>query len=564
MRWWLALAFAAIAAVTAVVVAQLVSTRSESAFRDRGAELAAGRALQAAVALGNADAAADLDRLVLRAAGDYRIALFVFDRNGDPITPRRSRNVALETIARQEEAVGSALDGERFISTNQALRGTVVALPLFRPPEAGALLAYAPHPELAQGLGIVHREAVTNAVVAFLVAGTIGLLVAALIGGRLRRIAQAAAAIERGEFERELRPRFRDEVGELAETLDRMRERLRDSFEALRSERDRLASLFERLHDGVVAIDDSLVVQVANGRARALLGESLREGDPLPDPWPSFPLRATAGDLFEPRARPVEATVEPAEGRTYALVGLPPHRGSATALLVLTDISERERRERAERDFIANASHELRTPLTTIRGAVELLQSGAKESPADRDRFLEHIDRETARLGRLTRALLLLARAEADADRPPLVPVSVGPLLAEVAGGLRLRPGVSVTVDCPAGLDVLGDPDLAEQILVNLADNAARETERGSIVLTARSRNGEVAIEVRDTGRGIPPDELERVFERFYRTNGRERDRTGLGLAIARHSATMLGGRLSLDSTPGRGTVARVFLREAA
>ena len=130
-----------------------------------------------------------------------------------------------------------------------------------------------------------------------------------------------------------------------------------------------------------------------------------------------------------------------------------------------------------------------------------------------------------------------------------------------MAARAETQPSVEVRVDCPPDLEALADPDLAEHIFANLVENAARATEHGTILLNARGQNGDVAIEVRDTGGGIPANELDRVFERFYRPKGRSRDGFGLGLAIVRQATEVLGGRVSIESEPGRGTVARVFLR---
>jgi two-component system sensor histidine kinase VicK len=562
MRWWLALAFAAIAAITAVATASLADRRSRHGFRERAAEIAAGRAFQAAVDLTSARESGAVDETVARLAERHDLALFVFDSNGDLRTSSRSHNVSLRSIAERREAVATALRGRRFIATNPTVRATVVGLPV-AVSDGAVLMAYASHPQLAEGLGIVRTELVRTAVFAFLLAGTVGLIVATLIAERLRRIGAAAAAIEAGDFERELRPRFNDEVGRLAATIDRMRVRLRDSFTALRADRDRLSSLVDRLQDGVAAVDERLVVQISNHRAGELLGAALHPGVPLPDPWPGFPLRARVSDLFAPDAGVMEATVRAGDDDVYALVGLPPHDGTGNAILVVTDLSEGERRERVEREFIANAAHELRTPLTTIQGAVELLRDGAADDARERDRFLAHIERETARLGRLARGLLLLARAEAGVEAPRLAPVPVRELLDEAAARVETKPSVEVRVDCPPGLEAVAEPDLAEHIVLNLVENAARATEKGTILLNARAQDGEVAIEVRDTGAGIPPSELDRVFERFYRPKGRGRDGFGLGLAIVRQATEVLGGRVTVESAPGRGTVARVVLKRA-
>src|SRR5205814_9507853 len=127
-----------------------------------------------------------------------------------------------------------------------------------------------------------------------------GLLVASLISVRLRRIANAAASIERGDFSTTLQPKFRDEVGSLALTIDRMSERLQESFSTLQAERDRLDQLLDRLHEGVLTVDANLDVQFTNGEAERVLGVPLVEGAALPEPWPSFSLREFAAGLFKP------------------------------------------------------------------------------------------------------------------------------------------------------------------------------------------------------------------------------------------------------------------------
>jgi signal transduction histidine kinase len=228
-------------------------------------------------------------------------------------------------------------------------------------------------------------------------------------------------------------------------------------------------------------------------------------------------------------------------------------------------VSERERRERAQREFVANAAHELRTPLSVIGGAVEMLQAGAKEEPRQRDRFLDHIANESARLGRLARALLLLARAETRAESLLVEPLPVLPLLEQAAAGAGARPGVAVEVDCPPELAVQAQAELAEQIVSSLVDNASKLTEQGRILLRARpALGGRVAIEVCDTGPGIDPADQEAVFERFSRgSDRRDGEGFGLGLAIVRQAVRALGGRVELESEPGAGTTVRVVLPAA-
>jgi signal transduction histidine kinase len=304
-------------------------------------------------------------------------------------------------------------------------------------------------------------------------------------------------------------------------------------------------------------------VQFANGVAARLMGKKLEPGEELPEPWPDLSLRELIAGLLVPGSQVAEARTSFDDARSVSIVALPPAPGTATVILVLSDVTARERQERAEREFVTNAAHELRTPLAAIASAVEALNDGAKEDPAERDRFLDVVDRQTARLGRLARALLVLARAQTREEPVTLQPIELRPLLQEVAAGVRTRDGVALEVDCPDGLTALAQRDLIEQVMANLAANAAKHTDRGLIRLGA-SRRGEraVTVEVSDTGTGIDPAVQGRVYDRFFVAGGDSRDGFGLGLAIVRESVRALGGLIEIDSRPGAGTTARVTLGE--
>jgi two-component system, OmpR family, phosphate regulon sensor histidine kinase PhoR len=564
MRWWLSFAFALIAAVTAAVVAQIFSQRSEAAFRERAQALAVGNSVAAAEAVSRSVREGRLRRSLADIAERRRLSLYVLDEDGQLLTPEESRGFSFASVPDGREAVERVFDGERHVATHDDGRTIVVGLRL-RAGDAGALVAYAVRPELTAEVSIVRTKIIEAALLAVLFGAAVGLLIAVLIAARLRRIAAAAAAIEGGSFDRPLHAGFRDELGSLAASIDRMRVRLRESFRALRSDRDRLHRLLARLREGVVTVDPELRVDFANPSAARMLGVGrLREGDPLPDPWPGFPLRDIAAGLFRSAAAVAEARAASGDERTFALVGIPAGPGTQTAILVLADVTERERRERAEREFVTNAAHELRTPLAAITSAVEVLQAGAKELPEDRDRFLESIERQSARLGRLTHTLLTLARAQTQDGAPRLEPLELRPVLDEIAATLEPKPGVEVAVECPPGLLVLAERALVEQALLNLAVNAAKHTEQGRIELAAeRLANGSAAVEVRDSGPGIAPADQERVWERFYRGRGRDADGFGLGLAIVRQAIRVVGGNVELESAPGKGTVVRVTLRLA-
>ena len=336
----------------------------------------------------------------------------------------------------------------------------------------------------------------------------------------------------------------------------------RDSESALPFQRSRLSALLDRLHDGVVAVDQTLRVTYANSAAELLLAKGgALTGETLVDPWPEPSLRTLAAGMFEYRAEPAEARVTLEDARsTYALLALPPDL-SGEALLVIADVTADERRQRAEREFVANAAHQLRTPVSAIASSIEVLQGGAKEDPAARDRFLAHLDHQCSRLVRLTRALLLLARAQALSEPPAVEVVHLRPLLAALAGGLRPGTGVRVEVDCPFDVAALTNRDLFEQAISNLAENAAKYTVEGEIVLSAEPADGHVCVVVSDTGPGadLPADGS---FQRFYRDPTAQGEGFGLGLAIASEAVRALQGDLRITSDKD-GTRAAVTLPSA-
>jgi two-component system phosphate regulon sensor histidine kinase PhoR len=543
VRWWLGVAFAVVAATSTAIVVSQFSDNSENAFRRNAERVALADAHKAAA---KGVTPATISKVAKRLNGSVRLQLVGAAGAGSAAT----------TLER--EAVQRALTGDEFVRGTPD-GGTFVAAIPYR---GGALVAISRTPATAEAIDTVNGEALRAGVIAGVIGVVVGLLLAQLIALRLRRLSVAAEAIAHGDFEKPLNFRFRDEFGVLAQTIDRMRRQLRRSFRRLEAERDRLQLLLERLHEGVLTIDQDLVVHFANAEARRILGGRLREGDELPDPWQGFALREFAQRLFDGRATVTQVHVTPDETHAYSVTGIPSQPETDWALLVVDDLTEQERRELAEREFVSNAAHELRTPLTTIIGAIEVLQAGAKEDAVARDRFLAHIEREAGRLARLARAMLTLARAHSGQEQPRMEVVELAPLLREVGAGLQLHVGVTLDVEAPDGLAVDANRDLLEQALRNLGENAAKYTARGSVVLRAYGDAGTVTVEVEDSGPGISPEVQRHVFDRFYRGE-RDAQGFGLGLAIVRESVRTLGGRIELDSSPGAGTVFRILLTPA-
>ena len=380
------------------------------------------------------------------------------------------------------------------------------------------------------------------------------------------------------------RPKSDSELLELTRELERrIGERtaeLERSHELLEARHALLETIVDRMPAGVV------VAEAPSGRITRFNDYAQRVLGPLPmaqaeGNYSIYTASAPDGAVLEPEVWPLARAVRGetvdhelidfvrADGtHTVLEVSAAPVRDrrgrSVAAVCLFRDVTRRELREQSAREFTTNAAHELRTPLAAIVSAVEVLQAGAKEFPDDRDRFLAHIEREADRLSRLTRSLLVLARAQGQTEAARVEVVDLEPLLAAAAADIRPAAGVRVEVDVEPGTAALANRDLTEQVVWNLTANATRYTQHGVISLAARLEGDEALITISDTGRGMTKDEIARAAERFYRGSARDRDGFGLGLSIAREAAETMGGRLTLESHHGGGTTATVRLPGAA
>jgi signal transduction histidine kinase len=405
-------------------------------------------------------------------------------------------------------------------------------------------------------VGAVQRAVAVAGLAAVAAAAVLAWLVSRQIARPLVALGGAARAIAAGG-----EPAFpASRIPEVAQhilALRAMHAQLGERFAELRAEREEMAALIETMADGVLAADARGAIVTANGAARRLLGYG--PADPLPG-LPELFHEKAARELVtaalagcDPRPQELER-----DGRALLVAARALPRGGA--LLVIRDVSELRRLEAVRRDFVANVSHELKTPLTSIAGYAETLAAeAAAGTPAER--FARTILENAHRMQRLVDDLLDLARIEsggwvprpAQADVAALAREAWAPLAPRAAAG-----GVELGVDTGRAPAVRADPDALRQIFTNLFDNALRHTPRGGRVTVAAEPVPEgVRIAVSDTGAGIAPEHLPRIFERFYRADpGRSRAEggTGLGLAIVKHLVDAHGGRVEARSALGRGT----------
>jgi two-component system phosphate regulon sensor histidine kinase PhoR len=234
-------------------------------------------------------------------------------------------------------------------------------------------------------------------------------------------------------------------------------------------------------------------------------------------------------------------------------------------LLIIEDITQLKKLETMRSDFVSNVTHELKTPLTSIRGFIDTLKNGAIKDETVANKFLDIIDIESERLHNLIQDILLLSEIESKRDYE-IIPYDINQCAREVIELLEPKLPQKVKLlfnQEPYVKQFNCNPDRMKQLFINLLDNAIKYTEEGSITLTCKEENNQLVIRVKDTGIGMEKENLNRIFERFYRVDkGRSRKQggTGLGLSIVKHIVELYNGTIRVESEPDVGTEFEVRL----
>ena len=356
-----------------------------------------------------------------------------------------------------------------------------------------------------------------------------------------------------------------DELGSLARSLGRMTPRIAELVSRLSVELTRREAVLASMTEAVLAVDAQLNVTFCNHSFQQAVGDHhTAEGVPLirivRDPGLFRVLKRVvdSGETLRQRLQ-----LSTTEARTFEVRAAPlSNSTSRGAIAILYDVTPQERLERVKRDFIANVSHEFRTPLATIRGYAETLLDGGLEDHQNRRKFVEIIQANGVRLNNIAADLLTLSELEAGRPEPEPGPIPVSDAvhaaLHAVEPAARLR-GLALSAGPIPDVYILGYGIRFEQALLNLLDNAVKfNRENGEVRVEVRPvAESRIEISVSDTGVGIPPEDLSRVFERFYRVDkarSRQVGGTGLGLSIVKHAIEQMNGAIAVESRLGSGT----------
>ena len=325
------------------------------------------------------------------------------------------------------------------------------------------------------------------------------------------------------------------------------------------AERARLSTVLERMTDGVLISDPQGYVTYLNSAAEQLFNAPEALGKTVTEIVRHHQL-VEAWHLSLKTGQQQEESVEVPGSRQFLQLVILPDKETGGSLLLVQNLTRVRRLEKVRRDFISNVSHELRTPLASLKALTETLRDGALNDPLAAPRFLERIEIEVDALTQMAQELLDLARIESGQVSLELTKVDPIRLLTSVADRMITqveRAGLTLTVENPADLPLIrANASRLEQVLVNLIHNSIKFTAPGGgVILSARVETDLVRFAVKDSGVGIPQDELERVFERFYKADrARSSGGTGLGLSIARHIVEAHRGSIWVESLEGQGS----------
>ena len=471
--------------------------------------------------------------------------------DGAPLRALDDHETRPEVVAARDSGAGTAVRVSRSAGDREMYAAVRHPLGIVR-----VSIGTARVEEIVDG---AERDVLVAALLAFAGAVVLAWLFARSVSRPIVELRDIASSIARGDLTRRPALAAPGEIGDLAAAVHEMAEQLARRVAAIAEEDARLTAVVESLNEGVLALSPRGVVVRVNDRARHFL----RLDERLPLESDRLPRNATLREAIDTAMS--GAATEPTElqlfGQTLAVTARPLAAGGA--VVALFDLTPIRRLELVRRDFVANVSHELKTPLTVVRGFAEtLLEPGIP--PDDHRRFAASIAANATRMQRIVDDLLDLSRIESGRWVPVPERIDLAPVVREVFATVQ-RPAADHGVRLEAALDAphaTADATALRQVLSNLVENAVRHTAGGCVTVSSRTTPAGTEILVADTGVGIGPEHLSRIFERFYRVDparARADGGTGLGLAVVKHLVEAHGGHVAAQSAPGRGTTIAVL-----
>jgi Signal transduction histidine kinase len=380
----------------------------------------------------------------------------------------------------------------------------------------------------------------------------------------IHTISKAALEIADGNYSKKVDIKREDEIGSLASSFNYLTERLNETIGDLNNEKTKLSDILHSMEEGLVAVDNNLDVIHINPAAMSMLDTENISGKVLSDVESFEDITSNVKEVLDSgksksydkkasRGRVINILISPLKYQGGDLYG---------AIILLQDISESVKLEKMRRDFVANVSHELRTPLTSIRGFIEPLIDGTVDDEKTSLKYHTIIRNETLRLERLINDLLDLSRLQSGKITLDIQKVDIVELIANISAKFQpIFNSKNISFDFEKPEDevfIAADGDRVEQLMVIFIDNAVKYTPRGGkIGIRLIEDDGLVRIAIKDSGIGIPEEDIPYIWERFYKVDKSRTGKssgTGLGLSIAKNIIELHGQKAEVRSTVGEGT----------
>ena len=350
-----------------------------------------------------------------------------------------------------------------------------------------------------------------------------------------------------------------EEIFPLLHKIRRQNEQIEAHINNLHRQQKEFETITENMTEGFLLINSRAEILAFNSSVKQLLdSEEIEDGVSIFTLNRSEPFRTVVDEALAGRHNEQEMINN---GRVYHLLGNPVKVDGelSGAVVVILDVTEKEKRKEMRREFSANVSHELKTPLTSIYGTSELMLNGLVKAE-DMQPFIKSIHDESGRMITLIRDIIKLSQLDDYKISSEMEPLDLYDAAAAVTARFqKIAEKHQITLALEGEHAVIeGIPAIIEEIISNLLENAIKyNKENGSVTLTVKDHDGHPSLSVKDTGIGIPKDDLHRIFERFYRvdkSHSKAIGGTGLGLSIVKHGAKIHNAEIDIKSIVGQGT----------
>ncbi|MBA2174782.1 cell wall metabolism sensor histidine kinase WalK [Halobacillus locisalis] len=513
---------------------------------------------------------ADVERLITdfterNARSDDINSLIVMDDSPTVIATAGMTNVDVGEKVSDQRITKVFFLGSTDPSTNSQEYSGAKAIISDEEETVGALYFTAPMNSVYQQLQSINGIFTKGTLLSITVTALLGILVARTITRPLTEMKKQAQVMATGDFSQKVDVKGNDEIGQLGITFNDLNDKLKLAQATTEGERRKLSSVLSNMSDGVIATDRIGAITLMNAPASKLIrqtfedvqGQSLLDVLDLNDQIEDISEVEEAGSMIidlssDDQHLLLKANFSAVEDENNEMSGF---------ISVISDVTEQERVAQERREFVSNVSHELRTPLTTMRSYIEALNDGAWQDPEIAPRFLDVTQNETDRMIRLVNDLLQLTKMDHKETGLMKKRVNFNDFFNRIIDRFEMNKNDKISFERSfpkRSIYVWIDEDKMTQVLDNIISNAIKYSpEGGTVRFSAHSTRKQLKVSISDEGIGMPPDTVDKIFDRFYRVDkSRTRDMggTGLGLAIAREMIDAHHGKIWAESKEGEGT----------